>query len=132
LEAVSTTPPEPGGTVVSLRGVRLERRLELYRARLADRMQSNRAAVEALYGEGTLFSPQGARAGRSLLRAYQLLQRARARLEELGGDGALPAPRLPERVEALYREVDVLLARADALSGRPLGTGASVSRLPAR
>jgi len=132
LKAVSTTPPQPFGTVVSLRGVRLERRLELYRARLADRIQSNRTAVEALYGEGTLFSPQGARAGRSLLRAYQLLQRARARLEELSGDGALPAPRLPERVEALYREVDVLLARADALSGRPLGTGASVSRLPAR
>ena len=38
---VSPTPSDPGGTVVSLRGVRLERRLELYRARLADRMQSN-------------------------------------------------------------------------------------------
>lgn len=132
MNPVSAPPSAPPATVVSLRGVRLERRLELYRARLADRMQSNRTAVETLYGEGALFTPQGARSGRSLLRASQLLQRARARLEELGGDGALPAPRLPERVEALYREVDLLLARAEALSGRPLGSSASVSRLPGR
>jgi hypothetical protein len=117
--------------VVDLQGARRERRLEMYRARLAERLRTNRAAVEALYEGGSLFSPQGTRAGRALLRAHQLLQRAHSLLEQLSGEGVVPAPRLPEGIEALYGEVDTLLGRSDALSGRH-HRAASVARLPGR
>ena len=116
---------------MDLQGARRERRLEMYRARLAERLRTNRAAVEALYAGGTLFSPQGTRAGRALLRAHQLLQRAHSLLEQLSGEGVVPAPRLPEGIEALYGEVDTLLGRSDALSGRH-HRAASVARLPGR
>ena len=42
---------------------------------LADRLAANRAALETLYQGGTLFSPEGTRQGRALLKARQLLQR---------------------------------------------------------
>ena len=116
---------------MDLQGARLERRLEMYRARVNERLRTNRAAVEALYAGGQLFSPQGTRAGRALLRAQQLLQRADTLVEHLSGEGVVPAPRLPESREAHYRELDTLLARADALSGRQ-HRAASVARLPGR
>jgi hypothetical protein len=117
------------GTVLDLQGVRRERRLELYRSRLADRLMANRAALEALYQGGTLFSPQGTQAGRALLKARQMLQRASTLVELLAGEGVVPPPRLPERLDELYEELDTLLSRSDALSGRD---GASVARLPKR
>ncbi|WP_434382420.1 hypothetical protein [Melittangium boletus] len=119
------------GRVVDLQGARLERRLELYRTRVAERHRTNRAAVEALYQGGTLFTPQGTRAGRALLRAQQLLQRASGLVELLSGEGVVPAPRLPAQVDALYRELDTLLSRSDALSGRHARV-AGVARLPGR
>lgn len=117
------------GTVVDLQGARRERRLDLYRARLADRMADNRVTLETLYQGGTLFSPEGTRQGRALLKARQLLQRVNTLLELLAGEGVTPPPRLPERIEEVYEELDTLLARSDALSGRD---GASVARLPRR
>jgi hypothetical protein len=117
------------GTVVDLQGARRERRLDIYRARLADRLAANRVALETLYQGGTLFSPQGTQTGRALLKARQMLQRASTLLELLAGDGVAPPPRLPERIEEVYEEMDTLLSRSDALSGR---NGASVARLPRR
>jgi hypothetical protein len=117
------------GTVLDLQGVRRERRLELYRARVADRMAANRVALETLYQGGTLFSPQGTQMGRALLKARQLLQRAMSLVELLSGEGVVPAPRLPERIEELYEELDTLFSRSDVLSGRD---EASVARLPRR
>ena len=115
------------GTVVDLQGARRERRLDLYRARLADRLAANRVALETLYQGGTLFSPEGTQRGRALLKARQLLQRVNTLVDLLSGDGVAPPPRLPERIEEVYEELDTLLARCDALSGRG---GASVARLP--
>lgn len=115
--------------VVDLQGARRERRLDLFRARLADRMAANRATLESLYQGGTLFSPEGTRQGRALLKARQLLQRVNTLVELLSGEGVTPPPRLPERVEEVYEELDTLLARSDALSGRD---EASVARLPRR
>lgn len=121
--------PTDTEAVVDLQGARQARRLELYRARVTDRIRSCRAAIEALYQGGNLFTPQGTRTGRSLLRAHQLLQRANGLVDTLAGEGAVPAPRLPERIEELYAELDTLLARGDMLAGRQV---ASVARLPGR
>jgi hypothetical protein len=115
------------GTVVDLLGARRERRLDLYRARLTDRLAANRLALETLYQGGTLFSPEGTRHGRALLKARQMLQRVNTLVELLSGEGVAPPPRLPERVEEVYAELDTLLSRSDVLSGRD---GASVARLP--
>lgn len=90
-------------------------------------MADNRAMLETLYKGGTLFSPEGTRQGRALLKARQLLQRVNTLVELLSGEGVTPPPRLPARVEEVYEELDTLLARSDALSGRD---GASVARLP--
>jgi hypothetical protein len=92
-------------------------------------MATNRVALETLYQGGTLFSPEGTRHGRALLKARQLLQRVNILVEMLSGEGVVPPPRLPERVEEVYEELDTLLSRSDALSGRD---GASVARLPRR
>ncbi|MBN1207562.1 MAG: hypothetical protein JXB05_22020 [Myxococcaceae bacterium] len=113
--------------MVDLQGARRERRLELYRARLADRLAANRMALETLYQGGTLFSPEGTRMGRALLKARQMLQRVSTLVDLLAGDGVAPPPRLPERIEEVYAELDTLLCRSDALSGRD---EASVARLP--
>jgi hypothetical protein len=113
--------------VVDLLGARRERRLELYRARLTDRLAANRVALETLYQGGTLFSPEGTRLGRALLKARQLLQRVSTLVDLLSGEGVAPPPRLPERIEEVYEEVDILLSRSDALSGRD---EASVAHLP--
>ncbi|RKH43222.1 hypothetical protein D7V93_03840 [Corallococcus llansteffanensis] len=121
-------PPSTGTEgVVDLHGARRARRLDLYRSRLNERLQATRANLVTLYEGGTLFTPDGTKRGRSLLKALQLLQRAGTRMEELSGTGLLPAPRASERIDALYDEVDGLFARCDRLTGR--GT-ASVARLP--
>ncbi|HLL00418.1 MAG TPA: hypothetical protein VK539_07540 [Myxococcaceae bacterium] len=117
------------GAVLDLLGARRERRLELYRARVADRMAANRVALETLYQGGTLFSPQGTQTGRALLKARQMLQRATTLVDLLSGEGVVPAPRLSERVEEVYGELDTLFSRSDVLSGRD---EASVARLPRR
>jgi hypothetical protein len=117
------------GTVVDLQGARRERRLDLYRARAVDRLSANRVALETLYQGGTLFSPEGTRQGRALLKARQMLQRVNTLVELLSGEGVTPAPRLPERIEEVYEELDTLLSRSDALSGRD---EASVAHLPSR
>lgn len=115
--------------VVDLLGARQARRLELYRARVTDRLRSCRLAIETLYQGGTLFTPEGTQTGRALLRAHQMLQKAHGLVDTLAGDGVVPAPRLPERIEEGYAELDTLLARSDALTGRQ---EASVARLPSR
>lgn len=116
------------GVVVDLQGVRQGRRLELYRRRLTERLEANRVALESLYPGGALLTERGTRTGRVLLRARQHLLRAEALLEVQAGRGVVPAPRRPEQVEALYSEVDTLLARAEAGQASP----ASVARLPGR
>ncbi|MFP2933003.1 hypothetical protein ACLESO_49215 [Pyxidicoccus sp. 3LG] len=114
---------------MDLHRARRAKRLDLYRSRQAERVRAVRSTLETLTQSGTLFTQDGTRRGLSLLKALQLLQRAGARLEEASGDGVLPAPRRPERVDALYVEVDGLFERADTLAGRD---EASIARLPGR
>ncbi len=115
--------------VVDLQGARQTRRLELYRNRVTDRLKSCRTDMDTLYQGGNLFTPQGTRQGRALLKAHQLLQQSKGLVETLAGDGVVPAPRLPENIEEVYAELDTLLARSDTLAGRQV---ASVARLPGR
>jgi hypothetical protein len=124
-------PPSSQGPdgVVDLHRARRAKRLDLYRSRQSERVRAVRTTLEALTQSGTLFTQEGTKRGLSLLKALQLLQRASSRLEELSGSGVLPAPRRPERVDALYDEVDDLFVRADTLAGRD---EASVARLPGR
>ena len=103
----------------------------MYRTRVSERLRAHRAALAALHDTGQLYQPPGNRPGRARLRALAWLQRAEAVLEELAGEGVVPAPRKSENIEALYRKVERLLARAEALSGAA-GAEASVARLPGR
>ena len=101
----------------------------MYRAKLDERLRTNRAALTALYEEGRLFERPGSRQGRMLLRARERWLRAHWLLAQLTDEGPVPTPRLPENREALYREVEALLAHGDAFLGPP-PWGASVSRFP--
>lgn len=114
---------------MDLQGARQQRRLEMYRARIDERLRANRAALTALYEEGRLFERPGSRQGRMLLRARERWQRAHWLLAQLSGEGTVPAPRLEPTREALYREVEALLAHGDAFTGPP---GGDVSRFPGR
>src|SRR4051812_42462950 len=96
-------------TVVSLADAREQRRLLTYREKMDRVMESNRCALDRLYATGALFSPEGARAGRDLLLAYQHLLKVVSLLSHLADEGVVPAPRTASEVDAVYLELDTLL-----------------------
>ncbi len=116
----------PGAAVVSLAEFRSGRRLSTYRRKIAAVLDSNRKAIGRLYTSGALFSRQGTRAGRDLLLAHQHLLKVVSLLNRLGDGGVVPAPRRPEEINAVYRELDVLLERTGELTHR---TGHYLARL---
>lgn len=112
--------------MVLLAEVRARHRLSTYRAQISSVMDSNRRAIARLYTTGALFSRQGARAGRDLLLAHQHLLKVATLLDRLSDSGAVPAPRRPQEINALYRELDLLLDRTSTLTSR---TGHYLARL---
>lgn len=107
-----------GAVVIPLADVRAQRRLRAYHQKIADVLESNRAAIGRLYTSGALFSRQGARAGRDLLLAHQHLLKVLRLLQRLSNAGEVPAPRRPAEIDAVYRELDALLDRTTELTSR--------------
>jgi hypothetical protein len=106
-------------SVVDLADARDDRRLRDYQGRLRAVLDTNRRALRRLFQSGLIFSRPGARLGRDLLLAHQHLLKVGdllARLEDLPGTGT-PSRRDVE-AEALYAEVQSLLARTSELSAR--------------
>jgi len=104
--------------VVDLRTVRARVRVEAWRQKVERVMESNRRTIGKLYATGALFSRQGSRVGRDLLLAHQHLLKVNVLLDRLSDDGDVPAPRKPAEREALYRELDALLDKTQAITHR--------------
>lgn len=105
--------------MVDLAAARDDRRLRDYRSRLGTVQETNRKALVRLFQSGVIFSRAGARLGRDLLLAHQHLTKVAdllGRLAELerglGRDS---------EAEALYAQVQSLLARTSELSARSDG-----------
>ncbi len=105
--------------MVDLATARDDRRLRDYQSRLGTVQETNRKALARLFQSGVIFSRAGARLGRDLLLAHQHLTKVGdllVRLAELerglGRDS---------EAEALYAQVQSLLARTSELSARSDG-----------
>lgn len=103
--------------VVDLADARDDRRLREYQARLRAVQDTNRKALSRLFQSGLIFTRAGARLGRDLLLAHQHLLKAADLLARLGELGAAR----DRESEALYGEVQALLARTSDLSARSDG-----------
>ncbi len=114
---VPRTKPRPA-SVVDLEQVRGRLRLAGYQSQIGQVLEANRRALTRLFHTGTIFSKEGAKAGRDLLLVQQHLLRVVALLEQLSDQGPLPAPRRREHVEAVYAELDGLLERTSELTDR--------------
>jgi hypothetical protein len=106
--------------VVDLADARDDRRLREYQGRLRAVLETNRKALSRLFQSGLIFTRAGARLGRDLLLAHQHLLKARDLLARLGELGAGRGGR-DRGAEALYGEVQALLARTSELSARSDG-----------
>ena len=102
--------------VVNLSEARLALRLRSYREKLDRVLKTNRRAIGRLYTTGALFTKIGSRAGRDLLTAYEHLLRVVALIERLAHQGDVPPPRKTSEVDAIFVELDTLLARTSQLT----------------
>lgn len=105
-------------TIVLLSEARMARRLQAYRERLDRVLKHNRRALGRLYTTGTLFTKVGTRAGRDLLLAHEHLLRVVSLLDQLSHQGAVPPPRKPADVDAIFAELDTLLERTATLTAQ--------------
>jgi len=108
--------------VIELADARDDRRLRDYQTRLGAVQETNRKALSRLFQSGLIFSRAGARLGRDLLLAHQHLTRVAdllARLADL--DRRRGRERRDAETEALYTQVQTLLARTSELSARSDG-----------
>jgi len=106
--------------------VRARARLLAYQEVIAEALAANRRTLGRLHASGTLFSREGARAGRDLLLAHQHLLRVVALLQRLAAGAGTRGRRAPGRTARAYRELDRLLRRTSALTER---TGVSLARI---
>jgi hypothetical protein len=84
------------------------RRLRDFQARCRTVVDVNRGALGRLFQTGLIFTRQGARLGRDLLRVSDLLEKI----------GELPKPGEDGDAAALYEEAQALLARTTELAAR--------------
>jgi len=115
--------------VVELSAVRASRQLASYQNSIGAVLAANRKTLARLHTSGALFSPEGVRAGRHLLLAYQHLLRVVALLQRLSERAQLPGPMGGLRYEGVCRELDHLLERSSALAER---TNAHLGRMVGR
>jgi hypothetical protein len=105
-----------GSPIVDLARARDARRLREFESRCRGVDEVNRKSLARLFQSGIIYTRQGARLGRDLLLAHQLLLRVSdllARIGEAADDGGAAA-----EVEALYGEAHDLLARTSKLTSR--------------
>jgi len=112
--------------IVQLAVVRARARLLTYQEAIGAALAANRRTLGRLHASGTLFSREGARAGRDLLLAHQHLLRVVALLQRLAAGAGQGGRGAPRRTARAYRELDRLLERASALTER---TGVSLARI---
>jgi hypothetical protein len=105
--------------VVDLAAARGDRRLRDARERLRSMSDGNRRALSRLFQTGLIFTRTGARLGRELLLAHQHLTRVADLVARLGDPAG--RPRRDAEAEALYGQVQLLLARTAELSARSEG-----------
>jgi hypothetical protein len=115
--------------VVHLSVVRARGRLVSYQQAIGAVLAANRATFGRLHASGTLFSPEGVRAGRDLLLAHQHLLRVVALLQRLSARTDQRGPTAVSRFEGVCRELDRLLERSSALAER---TGTHLGRMAGR
>jgi len=89
------------------------------RERLRAMADGNRRALTRLFQSGLIFTRSGARLGRDLLLAHQHLVRVADLLARLGDPPG--RPRRDADAEALFVQVQLLLARTADLSARSEG-----------
>jgi hypothetical protein len=104
--------------VVDLAVARGDRRLRDAQERLRRMVDGNRRALTRLFQTGLVFTRQGARLGRELLLAHQHLVRVADLVARLDVGGRT---RRDGDAEALYGQVQLLLARTAELSARSEG-----------
>ena len=115
--------------MVHLSAVRARGRLTSYQQAIGAVLATNRATFGRLHASGTLFSPEGLRAGRDLLLAHQHLLRVVALLQRLSARTHLRGATTLARLEGVCRELDRLLERSSALAER---TGTHLGRMAGR
>jgi hypothetical protein len=89
-------------------------------------LAENKRTLGKLFSTGTLFTRQGARAGRDLLAAYQDLLKMSdllAQLSELGSESGDLGGR---EARALFEQLEILVVRSSALASRTDGLLASL------
>lgn len=105
--------------MIDLAAARGDRRLRDARSRLRAMADGNRRALSRLFQSGLIFTRQGARLGRELLLAHQHLVRVGDLVARLGDPAG--RPRRDAEAEALFGQVQLLLARTAELSARSDG-----------
>lgn len=116
-----TTVKSKSGIVV-LAHERERRQLRAYRDRAEALLDANKKALAKLFTTGTLFTKQGARAGRELLATYthllkvsEVLGKLAALEAETGSVRSREARRLLAELDSLIRKSKLLSTHADDL-----------------
>lgn len=114
-------------TVISLEDAVAKKRLRGYLHQVDQVIDVHRRTLGGLYHSGVLFSVEGARAGRDLLKAHEHLLEAARLLRDL--EAAWSPAKLAREVEATYRTLDALLDKSSQLTER---TGQKLAGLRGR
>lgn len=116
----------PAERVIDLGRERARLRVRAWRTRVQGMLAENKRTLGKLFSTGTLFTRQGARAGRDLLAAYQDLLKMSdllAQLSELGSENGDLGGR---EARALFEQLEILVVRSSALASRTDGLLASL------